>query len=82
MNKEELAVKMACTSCGVQRFCNDPWNPTEDCEPYRNAKRLVEAGYGNAKEILQQLIELSKRETPLIADIQELAEKYGVEIEK
>lgn len=35
-----------------------------------------------AKEILQQLIEWNKRETPLIADIQELAEKYNVEVEE
>ena len=35
-----------------------------------------------AQDILQQIWDWSDRETPLIADIQELADKYGVEVKK
>lgn len=34
-----------------------------------------------AKEILMKLIKWEKRETPLMADIQELAAEYGIEVE-
>lgn len=45
------------------------------------AEELNELRMKTAKEILTTLKGWSNRETPLIADIQELAERYGVEVE-
>ena len=35
-----------------------------------------------AQDILQQMWDYRARETPFIADIEELADKYGVEVKK
>lgn len=35
-----------------------------------------------AQEILSQLAKMANRETPLKADIEELAEKWGVEVKQ
>nr|DAP53599.1 MAG TPA: GTPase-activating protein [Caudoviricetes sp.] len=71
-------------NAGLNRECNDYCEEIDRLQA-RNAdlKRVNEAiQRATAQDILQQMWDWKTRGTPFIADIQELADRYGVEVEE